>query len=351
MAGNSITRIVYHPDQRYHTVFNPRNGFFARIEDEDADEPEWSISGPELLDVSITNYCERCCNFCYRSSSEVGKHISIADYREVLSQAKEAGVFQIALGGGNPNQHPQFADILRITHEAGIVPSYTTNGDGLTDNILEATKCYCGAMALSAYPPFSILQERVKRIANHEIRLNLHIILSSFMIDKATEWLLDPPAWMEDINALIFLNYKPINQRFIGGKASEKQLKQFFEAARITRMKIGFDSCSISGILKWLDSPRDFLEACEAARFSAFISEDLMMYPCSFMANTDMRGDLRKESLLDIWRYNEFFNAMRQSKMRSGCRDCALKADCKGGCNFLPEINLCENKGQVQPNC
>lgn len=341
MAGDSSTRIVYHTDQHYHTVFNPCNGFFARIEDEDADEPEWSADGPELLDVSITNYCERYCNFCYRASSETGKHISLADYQHILCQAKDAGVFQIALGGGNPNQHPQFADILRITSEAGIIPSYTTNGDGLTAEILEATKQYCGAMALSVYPPFNILEELINRIANYGIRLNLHIILSSIMIEKATEWMLNPPVWMEYINALIFLNYKPINRKYSYGRASDTQLQQFFEAVKVTRIKIGFDSCSISGILKWLDSPKVFLETCEAAKFSAFISEELFMYPCSFMINTEMRGDLRKESLLDIWRNNVHFIAMRQSRLRDSCRDCCLKADCKGGCNFLPEINFC----------
>lgn len=350
MAGNHTTRIVYHPDQHYHTVFNPRNGLFARIEDEDAEEPDWSWDGPELLDVSITNYCERCCNFCYRTSSEMGKHISIDDYYHILCQAKDAGVFQIALGGGNPNQHPQFTDILRITSEAGIVPSYTTNGDGLTVEILRATKQYCGAMALSAYPPLSILEERVKRITNYGIRLNLHLILSSFMIGQATKWLLDPPVWMEYVNALIFLNYKPINRKLGSGRASGSQIKHFFEAAKSSPIKIGFDSCSISGILKWLNSPKEFLETCEAAKFSAFISEDLMMYPCSFMANTEMRGDLRKESLLDIWRHNEYFNAIRHPKMRDGCKGCCLRDDCKGGCNFIPEINFCESNGQIGTN-
>ena len=35
--------------------------------------------------------------------------MSIADFTAVIRQAKAMGVFQVALGGGNPNQHPQFA--------------------------------------------------------------------------------------------------------------------------------------------------------------------------------------------------------------------------------------------------
>lgn len=339
MAGK--TRIIYHPEQRYHTLFNPRNGLFARIEDIGADEPMWSADGPELLDISITNFCERQCGFCYRGSSPSGSHMTILDFKEVLSQAAEVGVLQIAFGGGNPNQHPQFAEFLRLTHEAGIVPSYTSNGEGLTDDILKATKRYCGAMALSAYPPYDTLENRIRRISDFGIKLNLHVILSDTIIGQATEWMVNQPDWFKNINAIIFLNYKPIRSGSNCGKPSESALAQFFRAVKGAGIKIGFDSCSISGILWWLDTSHEFVESCEAAKFSAFISEDLRMYPCSFMANTDRYGDLSQNSLLDIWRNNSHFQAMRAMHPRHECVSCPHIPECRGGCSFLPQINLC----------
>ena len=286
-AMDGKTRIIYHPEQRYHTLFNPRNGLFARIEDIGANEPMWSADGPELLDISITNFCERQCSFCYRGSSPSGSHMTIRDFKEVLRQAVEVGVFQIAFGGGNPNQHPQFTEFLRLTHEAKIVLSYTSNGEGLTPDILRATKLYCGAMALSAYSPYGILEHRVRRITDFGIKLNLHIILSDKTIGQATEWLVNQPYWLKNINAIIFLNYKPICIGSDCGKPSESALTRFFGAVKGVWIRIGFDSCSISGILRWLDTPHEFVESCEAAKFSAFISENLRMYPCSFMVNTD----------------------------------------------------------------
>lgn len=342
MAGK--TRIIYHPEQRYHTLFNPRNGLFARIEDIGADEPMWSADGPELLDISITNFCERQCGFCYRDSSPSGSHMTIMDFKEVLRQAAEVGVLQIAFGGGNPNQHPQFAEFLRLTHEAGIVPSYTSNGEGLTDDILQATKRYCGAMALSAYPPYDTLENRIRRISDFGIKLNLHVILSDTMIGQATEWMVNQPDWFKNINAIIFLNYKPIRSGSNCGKPSESALAQFFGAVKGAEIKIGFDSCSISGILWWLDTPHEFVESCEAAKFSAFISEDLRMYPCSFMVNTDRYGDLSQNSLLDIWRNNRHFQAMRAMYPRHECVSCPHILECRGGCSFLPQINLCNSQ-------
>lgn len=58
--------------------------------------------------------------------------MSISDYKSVIDQAAEMGTFQVALGGGNPNQHPDFIEMLEYTRSKGIVPNYTTNGLGLS---------------------------------------------------------------------------------------------------------------------------------------------------------------------------------------------------------------------------
>ena len=43
----------------YTAVLSPNSGFFARIEDRGCDEPFWAEHGPELLDIAITNWCDR----------------------------------------------------------------------------------------------------------------------------------------------------------------------------------------------------------------------------------------------------------------------------------------------------
>ena len=183
-----------HPTQHYKTVFSQKTGFFVRLEEDGYEEPFWAEDGPELLDLSITNYCERGCDFCYRQANPLGRHMTLKDVGCVIGQAKESGVLQIALGGGNPNQHPQFVEVLRIVRENGIVPSYTSNGEGLTDDILKATSRYCGAMALSLYPPYDRYEEIAKRIRDFGIKLNLHVILKSDTIDMLISWFKNPPS-------------------------------------------------------------------------------------------------------------------------------------------------------------
>lgn len=340
MHGNVV--IKKHPDAHYKTLFSRDTGFFARIEDDGYPEPFWAEDGPELLDISITNYCEHGCAFCYRQSSINGKHMSLDELRMVVEQAKEAGVLQIALGGGNPNQHPQFIEILRTIRESGIVPSYTSNGEGLTDEILEATTKYCGAMALSLYPPYDRYESMTSYVRSFGIKLNLHVILKKDTIEMLSFWLKEPTSWFANINALIVLNYKPVVSSETLMVKDKDLLREFYEAVSACKhTKIGFDSCCAPGIVTWMNVNPALIESCEAARFSAFISEDLKMYPCSFMANTDKCGDLRSTGMLDIWQNNPAFVEHRSKIENNRCSGCKHRDVCNGGCVFMAEINQC----------
>lgn len=342
MDGNIV--INKYPEQHYSTIFNKSTGMFIRVEDKGFEDPFWAESGPELLDISITNYCERGCGFCYRNSDKNGKHIELHDYIHLIKQAKDIGTLQIALGGGNPNQHPNFIKILKETVNQGIVPSYTTNGQGLNKEILEATKQFCGAMAISAYNPYeNYLNEIINYVSSFKIKTNIHFLLNKDTLKKAILWLKNPPAFFNNINAIIFLNYKPINssERLLLNKSP--LLQDFFECVENnnTHIKIGFDSCSVSGILKYMKVNKIFYESCEASRFSAFISEDLKMYPCSFMINSNLYGDLRKNSIAEIWKNNVSFKGHRDNILNNKCVSCSQEPECKGGCTFMSCINLC----------
>lgn len=344
MDGDLIER--EHVEQHYRTLFNRRTGFFVRKEEHGWPEPTWAADGPELIDLSITSYCQRGCSFCYRSANDKNFcHLGLNDIRNVVEQAAACGTFQIALGGGNPNQHPDFVEILEQIREHGIVPSYTTNGDGLSDEILRATADYCGAMAVSIYPPFDedYYNGILMKIKSYGIRVNLHAIIREDYLNLWTKWLKEPPVFLENVNAIIFLNYKPIGKDGDTLLPRDKdRVEKFFRAANDCKIvKVGFDSCSISGIVRWMNVPKVLIESCEASRFSAFISEDMKMYPCSFMVGKNWCGDLRKESLIDIWQKNKHFRKFRDNALSVKCSGCQYADVCKGGCRLFEEINFC----------
>lgn len=351
MVGkNPIIVQKKYEEQHYSVLFNKKTGYFVRAEDKGFSEPLWAIHGPELLDISITNWCDKGCSFCYRKSSTKGKHMNLEDYRFIMKQAKEFDVFQVALGGGNPNQHPDFIKILETTVEHGIVPCYTTNGRGLNHDILKATKELCGSVAISAYEPYTEFRNSLELLLAYDTKANVHFVTDSQSIDTAIAWLSNPPSFLEGINSLIFLNYKPIGRNpdlSLLLKDNEK-IKEFYDLVNQKKgaLKIGFDSCSISGVVKYLNVNSVFYEGCDAGRFSAFIDENLRMMPCSIMANTDWFGDLRVHNILDIWQNNFYFNKFRNNILNNGCKSCAFEKTCMGGCPFIEELSQCKWKDE-----
>ena len=235
-------------------------------------------------------------------------------------------------------------------------PSYTTNGQGMTDAIYNATKHYCGAMAVSWYKPYSEAMQVIKNCQKRDIKVNIHYLLHRNNIRAATEMLQSSPSFLQQVNAIVFLNYKPVHSPCSLCLTDTCELDDFLFAVQAFRScKIGFDSCMISYLAKINDALTvSTIDFCEAGRFSEFISESGNMYPCSFMCDGDTVGiDLNLISLEDAWRHGDSFQKMRhrlsgpsrQKTPIESCKDCSQFSMCHGGCPVFP-INRCRGREQ-----
>ena len=83
---------------------------------------------PDLVDLKITDFCEYNCPFCYQDSTKKGKHAPLEDVIHILEKIKEMGVFEIAIGGGDPTSHPQILEIITAIKELDIVANITIKG-------------------------------------------------------------------------------------------------------------------------------------------------------------------------------------------------------------------------------
>ena len=81
---------------------------------------------PELVDIKITDYCSFGCTFCYQGSTLKGKHASLASYKKLIDKLAELQVFEVAIGGGEPTEHPDFLEMLQYAAEKKVVPNFTT---------------------------------------------------------------------------------------------------------------------------------------------------------------------------------------------------------------------------------
>lgn len=84
---------------------------------------------PESLDLKITNYCDLACPFCHEHSTKRGKH---GNMQVILNRLQNLprGI-ELAIGGGNPLDHPDLIQLLSAMKEMGFIVNMTINSEHL----------------------------------------------------------------------------------------------------------------------------------------------------------------------------------------------------------------------------
>lgn len=79
---------------------------------------------PESMDYKITNKCDKGCAFCHEDSKPDGKHGDIMNdkFIETLLPYTE-----LAIGGGNPLEHPDLIPFLEKCKKLHLIPNMTIN--------------------------------------------------------------------------------------------------------------------------------------------------------------------------------------------------------------------------------
>ncbi|MBZ2167036.1 radical SAM protein [Methanobacterium spitsbergense] len=338
----------------YNFVGIPETGVTFRWGNNLKENP-YMAPWPELADISISNYCTNECEYCYRSSSQDGKLISINDYEFLLKQLtsdKYGAVFQVALGGGEPLLHPDFNEILKITREKfNIIPNYTTSGKFFDKENIEATRKYCGAIAIS-YDPYRDLSlddisEIGANLKQNNIKANIHYVISEKTLNNAIEIIEGKyDEYLMSFNAIIFLTHKPFgradNQDSI---KSPDMLKSFLNLIDnpISKVRMGFDACFVPLLMKNTDVDNKMIDSCECGFFSVYIDENLNVMPCSFCNDDNFKYNLKEFNFGEIWldKFSDYRNLITEYG-RIDCDDCDKLDDCRGKCPFFDELFLCK---------
>lgn len=138
----------------YWAMFNRENGNRIRVSFGNGGflEPPTKAATPELVDVKITDWCNAGCAYCYQGSTTRGKHADKGAISSLAYALRELQVFEVALGGGEPTEHPDFVAILDSFRYSHIVPNFTTKSLSWLNDPSRASKILerCGSFAYSA---------------------------------------------------------------------------------------------------------------------------------------------------------------------------------------------------------
>lgn len=346
-------------DKKYHfrSAFDTEKGTYVRtgILDENGKDTgidPFMASFPHLIDVGVmghcihgkTGLCAKAGIGCYQSGLLIEEpNMKLEDFEWIAKQCK-GRCNQLALGGrGDPDQHENFEDLLRISRENNLVPNFTTSGYGMTPELARICKKYCGAVAVSWYRNEYTIKA-INTLLQADVKTNIHYVLGKNSIDEAIDRMKNH-TFPSDINAVIFLLHKPAGQ---GTKANmlsvnDPKVKEFFEEFdKVHPFKVGIDSCNVPGAIRFCKNILpESLDTCEGGRYSCYISADMQMTPCSFDQSKKYYVSLKDKTIEEAWnsdKFNEFRSIMEHS-----CPNCKKRELCRGGCPLMPEIVFCDS--------
>jgi hypothetical protein len=187
-------KFIGRKDGGWWTLFDNRSGTKTRFSFED-NPGELKLTTPDLVDLKITNYCEKGCLYCYQSSSREGKHADFDYLKDIIKDLAKNKVFEVALGGGEPTSHPKFIEIIEYCHENGIVPNFSTRQLYWLDNEITRKRVIdkIGAFAYSIDHPGDV-KELYGRVIAYGIddhrrpRCNIQVALGTIY-----------DSWLDDI--------------------------------------------------------------------------------------------------------------------------------------------------------
>jgi MoaA/NifB/PqqE/SkfB family radical SAM enzyme len=89
----------------------------------------FELKSPLLLVIDITNECNLSCNYCFQDfRSDTKNSINLGTITEILSEAKDMGIFEINICGGEPFKHKDIINIISEVKRVGFNLSIVTNG-------------------------------------------------------------------------------------------------------------------------------------------------------------------------------------------------------------------------------
>ena len=188
------------------------DGTKIRASKDDTFVPEFA----ENIDIKITNSCAHNCRFCHEGSTPNGLHGDIMNlpFFDSLHEGQE-----VALGGGNVLEHPDFENLLHKLKDKKVITNITLQLSDIRDNLplidrLSSEDLIYGiGCSISRSNEIEDFLEIIYKLKNKKIRERLvfHLINGLPFFSTDLETLNDCGKKYKDIKVLV-LGYKKLRR-------------------------------------------------------------------------------------------------------------------------------------------
>jgi len=227
---------------------------------------------PEVVHLEISNKCNLRCKECYVDKK--GEELSTAEWKKIINQLAESGVFQITFGGGEPTLRNDYIELAEYANSLGLNVCMTTNGfNDISDNN------FFKQINISWHNQ-SFFEDALENLYKKGFQLGINFVCSKNNMKYLDNILKLSEKYEAEV---LLLAYKPVN----GDIENQVDSLEIYDLARQlhTKYRIAVDGmvCNV----------------CLASKKFSDIDSLGNVFVCSFIRNPI--GNLLKQNFEEIW--------------------------------------------------
>lgn len=350
-----------------------------------ADSPLWHgdqpavgehpLSAPLEAHLQLTNRCTAGCAGCYTGASPDGAphEYGLAQWCEALDELAAAGVFHVALGGGESATLPWLGELASYARRRGIIPNLTTSGLAGLDNLLAIADRF-GQINVSldglgatyarvrGFDGFAQADAAIRRLRAVKREVGINVVVTRHNFDELGALF----AYAADhrLSEVELLRFKPSGRgarAYDAMRCSDAQhralLPTIAAAAKRYAVRVKVD-CSYTPMLAHHGiDPANLAElavyGCTGGDFLVGAKPGGQLTACSFATPPPPHHGERPriEQLRAYWDNPTAFGAFRSWRTASEpCASCHYHPLCRGGCKVVAS-HVCGDLAAPDPEC
>lgn len=307
------------------------------------------------MKIELTYRCGLACIHCSSDASPASmKEMTYEDARNIIRQAGDMGVEELAFSGGEPLLFPRITELVSQAAHFAKVTLYTTGiCSNLSTTLAQLQASGLKKMIFSLFSHEEIRHERVTR-KKGSYRRTLNAIEASIASGMTTE--IHFVAMASNYRALPeivkLMRETGVGRvsvlRFVPQGRGSLMPEEALSQDQYMELKIIVESLRKQGYDIRTGSPFNFLllskePECNAAIDRLIVAPDMVVYPCDAfkqilpteIAGTMAFSTLANHSLADCWERSPYFSAVREyltTDFGEPCKRCVYLDDCLSGC-------------------
>gem|GEM_PF-277756 len=312
------------------------------------------------LHIDITYRCPQNCIHCYIDHRHLYE-LSTTEIEKILKDARKLNALFITYSGGEVFLRKDFEDILKITKRLGFSIKIITSGYLISEKEIEIIYKYkLTSVGISLYSLVPEIHDKItgvkgscERTTNAIKMLTKRgintVVKTSIMKQNYREYP-ELIKWIRSLGNNVYAQYDMVITPSMELRSGVRSLNiPFSEKKRLYKILKDIEHKEDLKVEELEDSKREEIGnesvTCYAGITGLYIAPDGKVYPC--VEWNELLGDLRKESLIDMWKYSKRIKEIKSLRIKDykKCYSCKYLYVC----SICPGLNLRDNNNIFNP--